>query len=203
MSYIQYLIEGLKSLKEWNDDTVGEYYEKYQNKILEILNDVQNAKPNEKQKWYPMPLHRVKKIWEDYMNKGIIRDERGIDQIVDNIVDKIATLDANTALLGHKRDDPKDLIKDANEEIEPTEELLEKLGEYLQDENGQWRWSDYGLDKLVDLAGELLGETDYEKKLILIDQVLNVVHQRSDLASMFIQGGRGALNQLSGKKETE
>ena len=39
-------------LKEWNDDTIHEYYEKYNEKILEIINDVQTAKPNEKQKCF-------------------------------------------------------------------------------------------------------------------------------------------------------
>ena len=42
-------------------------------------------------------------------------------------------------------------------------------------------------------------ENDYEKKLLLIDSILNIVHQRSDLATWFVQGGRESLTQLSGK----
>jgi len=197
MSYIQYLIEGLK--KEFTDDTVEIYYEKRDDIVLDILQSCIQAKPNERQEWHPMPLHRVKKIWNDYAKTGIVRDERGIDNIADDMITKIITLDANTELMGHSSSDPKDLWDQAG--IDYSEELDNKLTDFLEDNNGQLRISDYGLDKLKKLAGDIMEESDYEKKLILIDQILNVVHQRSDLASMFIQGGRGALSQLSGVED--
>ena len=37
-----------------------------------------------------------------------------------------------------------------------------------------------------------------EEKIVIIDQILNVAHQRSDLASWFIEGGSYSLSKLSG-----
>jgi len=37
-----------------------------------------------------------------------------------------------------------------------------------------------------------------EEKLVLLDQMLNVVHRRSDIANWFVEGGSHALSQLSG-----
>jgi hypothetical protein len=58
--------------------------------------------------------------------------------------------------------------------------------------------TDYGLKPLRVLAIELYRENDPKKKLMLIDRILNVTHQTSDLAAWFIQGGSNSLNDLSG-----
>jgi len=59
--------------------------------------------------------------------------------------------------------------------------------------------SDYGLKPLWSLAEKLIETQDYVQKLIIIDRMLNVVHQRGDLAALFIEGGYESLQQLSGK----
>ena len=64
----------------------------------------------------------------------------------------------------------------------------EKLGGFI---------SDYGLDPLLKLQSELLRSTTPEEKLLIIDRMLNVVHQRSDIAEWFVEGGSKALSQLS------
>ncbi len=70
---------------------------------------------------------------------------------------------------------------------------------YLTDpKSGHIYMSDYGLAAIMQLATQLYGEQNPEIKLQTIDKILNVVHQRSDLASWFIQGGSGALSDLSG-----
>ena len=48
------------------------------------------------------------------------------------------------------------------------------------------------------LGSKLYEEDAPENKLVLIDKILNVVHQRSDMASWFVQGGSAALSDLSG-----
>jgi hypothetical protein len=40
-------------------------------------------------------------------------------------------------------------------------------------------------------------EEDYGRKICYMDQMLNVVHARSDLASLFVIGGTKALTELS------
>jgi hypothetical protein len=65
------------------------------------------------------------------------------------------------------------------------------------DEKGNWRISDYGLDKIGRYVVALLEEENYNKKLAWIDCILNVAHQRSDLASWFVEGGRKTLSFLN------
>ena len=57
--------------------------------------------------------------------------------------------------------------------------------------------SDYGLDKLWAIAELLMRESSSERQLLLCDQMLNVVHQRNDLAALFVEGGSSALSQLA------
>lgn len=68
---------------------------------------------------------------------------------------------------------------------------------------GQWRISDYALDKLYSLANDLLKTSSSDEKLVIIDTILSVTHQRSDLAALFIEGGQQSLNMLSGITDEE
>jgi len=78
-------------------------------------------------------------------------------------------------------------------------ELMEQfLWYYIEDpEIGQMRISDYGLKPLQELAGQLLNTHDSAAKVVIIDRMLNVVHQRSDMASWYVEGGSNALADLS------
>ena len=67
--------------------------------------------------------------------------------------------------------------------------------------DGQWRLSDYGLKPLHKLLAQLRKEFNPSKKLPILDKILNVVHQRSDIASWFVEGGSAALSQLSGMEQ--
>ena len=192
--YINYILNYLK--ESYSDDALYLYYEKLDEKLYDIIKEFKNSKEGQTIKWVPMNISRLSKIWRDYSKFGVVRDERGIDDIIDNFVDKIITIDINTTLMGHGTIDPIDFLN--NEGIEDiTEEDLERMSDFLVDKNGQLIISDYGLNKLKDLAAKLLDSKPYEEKLLLLDQVLNVVHQRSDLASYFVQGGRVALDNLS------
>ena len=61
--------------------------------------------------------------------------------------------------------------------------------------------SDYGLEPLNKKLSELRKIGIPEKKLKKIDEILNVVHQRSDIAGWFVEGGSAALSKLSGMEE--
>ncbi len=192
--YINYILNYLK--ESYSDDALYLYYEKLDEKLYDIIKEFKNSKEGQTIKWVPMNISRLSKIWRDYSKFGVVRDERGIDDIIDNFVDKIITIDINTTLMGHSTIDPIDFLNDEGIE-DITEEDLERMSDFLVDKNGQLIISDYGLNKLKDLAAKLLDSKPYEEKLLLLDQVLNVVHQRSDLASYFVQGGRVALDNLS------
>lgn len=59
--------------------------------------------------------------------------------------------------------------------------------------------SDYATEPLIRLAYQVLEARDAEKKLVLCDNILNVIHANGDLASLFVQGGSEALSALSGE----
>jgi len=57
--------------------------------------------------------------------------------------------------------------------------------------------SDSGLAPLQKIIRELIQETDPNAILLLLDRVMNVVHPRSDLAELFIEGGSNSLEYIS------
>ena len=109
-----------------------------------------------------------------------------------NITMKLA---ANTFLMGHTQNDPTEEFQ--NNGI-TDDEQKEKFLDYLSDENGQFRISDFGLPHLEKLAKQLYLAKTPEQQLLITDKMLNIVHQRSDLASWYVEGGFQSLNELAG-----
>ena len=79
---------------------------------------------------------------------------------------------------------------------------IEDFFDWTVDADGTWIMSDYGLKPLYEFLYELKNAKSPEEKLVAIDKMLNVAHQRSDLASWFVEGGSRALNQLSGLEQS-
>ena len=154
--------------------------------------------PNAIQPWPVIPFARIKKVWEDYMRLGFVRDEKGINQMVETIIHNIHRLAANTYLMGHTSSDPSEDFKEAGI---TTEEQLNAFYDYAIAENGQLRLSDYGLEPLQKEAINLEKTYDATERLQIIDRIFNIVHRRSDLSAMFIEGGSSSLDQLFGDKD--
>jgi len=129
------------------------------------------------------------------MRMGFVRDERGVEDMAEDFLHKIAAIDAITVLAGHTPSDPRSVIREF--ELRWSEKTDDKLPWYITDEKGSWRLSDYALPKLQDHALHLLDAQTAEEKILILDAILNVVHQRSDLASWFVHGGRRALDSFS------
>jgi hypothetical protein len=185
--------------ESYDENWIYDYHDKLEEHIYEILNDFLNGVP--KIKWNRVKAPRLIKIWKDFGEKGILRDEKGIYQIKNSILNNIIRLDATTALQGHTEQSPTDLIERAGFEeyvdLDEDEEQSEKFYyDYMSGDDSGYV-SDYGLPKLQKLYPELYNEQDPEKLLYIIDKVLNVVHQRSDLATIFIEGGTSTLLQIS------
>lgn len=179
-------------------EVAGEAYNERYSQALEdaIDNIVQNKPPR---KLMPLNTARMKKIWRDYARTGVVRDERGVDDILDDFLEKTVRIDVNNYLSGHTPGDPMEEFKDR--EIPIPKDIDDRLDVAIADINGRWMISDYGTDKLqAALFKAMTTTTDYEQKLLALDSMLNVVHQRSDLASWFVQGGRGALDAISQDK---
>jgi hypothetical protein len=165
------------------------------NKILREFNEarkLRKAKPYS-QPWPVIPAARLTKIWNDYSKTGIVRDERGLDEIVDRVLRNIFRLHANTELVGHTPGDPREMY---SEDLEyhgiKNEKDYARLVYYIQDD----KYSDYAMKPLLNIALSLMKAKTAEEKLLLVDQALNVIHQRGDIAAIFVEGGSKTLNQL-------
>lgn len=62
--------------------------------------------------------------------------------------------------------------------------------------NGQWLLSDFGLKPLWKLGQDLLNDKTPEEMIVTINKILDVSHQRSDLAEIFIEGGSSTLSAI-------
>lgn len=263
-------------LKESDEDINYEYFQREDEIKHWMFNDfLYKNTPDFSKKipWRLVPYPRLKKIWEDYIRIGIVRDTKGIDMIEGIMIDNALKINIITNLAGHTQwgdeesfeenigywvneqlncilpekqidtsqleipyDDPKAGYKQKEPlEIEPCEvqihpftqkffnetfdsddmnregfrkllyeKMKDKFFDYVEDpKTGHLYISDYGLKPLVSLSYELSITTEAEQKVSIIDKMLNVAHQRSDMAAWFVQGGSQALSQLSGYGDDE
>lgn len=162
-----------------------------QEAIPKVLSQYQ---PNTKQKWNVVPFPRLKKIWEDYAKLNFVRDTKGMQRITELFLDNIEKIYANTYLAGHTEADPDEYFDQYGL---TSEEDKEDFWDSIDDDNGIPRISDYALDDLVELYFKLSKANTAEQQLQIVDRILNIIHQRSDIASWFVQGGTNSLTKLS------
>lgn len=189
------------------------YWEGMEQAANSILQEFEQhiKEPEYRQKWQVVPAARVKKIWNDYAKTGMVRDEKGMDDIAWTILYNIWKIHANTIFCGHTDQNQYDFAESVT-----GENFLEKYGKdkwdngcfdwdssFFEDDNGQWRLTDFALDKLVNAAIKLEDAKTAEQKLAAVDMVFNIVHARSDLPSWFIQGGTTTLNSLAGYEKVK
>lgn len=260
-------------LKEYVDDVDYDLYEEYGRIKEQILHNFlykNNENLTKRILWNVVPAARLKKIWEDYIRVGVVRDIKGLNMISSIMIANALKLSISTMLSGHSTENPDDDFEEAwgyyvddyigrvipqkHVDVDQTEipfnnpslphikkekpqeyrpnpnfdnirnipfdnyvneldvipnsnqmrkDLMEILISYfyeyyLTDSKGIDIMSDYGTQPLVNLAFDLAKEENAEKKVVIIDKMLNIVHQRSDLAAWFIEGGSRTLSDISG-----
>lgn len=91
---------------------------------------------------------------------------------------------------------------DENSEITDEDAILA----YMEDNgyydkmtlpDGSRAWSDYGLSPLEEVVVQYNDNLQLEEVLVLINKALDVVHQRGDLSSAFIEGGKATLSKIT------
>lgn len=176
-----------------NDDNVYDFYERRDEIMLDV---VQNFLKGAKRIYWPViKAEKLAKVWLMYGKRGHI-DEKDMDDIADQMINLVARLTVSTDLSGHS---PNDVRQELEEKYEYTftDKQWEKLLDSLEDKSGQWYLSDFGLKPLQNLALRLYNAETPEQKLHVVDRMLNIVHQRSDLAAMFVQGGTSTLQKIA------
>ena len=176
-------------------DTAWEDYAQRRDNQLSNLADELKSKRSKRVPWPVVPAARLKKIWTDFSKIGIVRDERGLDEIVDRMITNVARLRSATEMMGHAPLDVRPELEE-NGYTFTDEEWDDKMAEWMTDSKGNWTISDYGLPQLEKLCQELYLAKTSEDRLLIVDQMLNVIHQRSDLAALFVEGGTATLLEL-------
>jgi hypothetical protein len=199
MNRIQEIIceEMINYLREVNDETDWDLYEKYDEVKRDILYGFlnNNKRGIKKQPWQVIPFGRLKKIWEDFMRLGFVRDVNGLEMIENIVQYNILKLYVNTELVGHTSHNPDEDFEEAgftDQDKEAFYDYIDKFSDYAFDDFGGRR------PGLTTLLARLRKARTSEEKVPIIDQILNVIHQSSDLASWFVEGGSTSLSQLSG-----
>jgi len=88
-------------------DTFSEIFDRQKEKIIE---DILEGKTHEY--WQLIKFPRLKKIWEDYVRYGFVRDEKGVEEIKYICIRNIAKLVANTQFVGHTEVHPEEIVDD-------------------------------------------------------------------------------------------
>lgn len=71
------------------------------------------------------------------------------------------------------------------------------LYDWMQLPDGSDGWSDFGIEPITNLIKEYNDNSTPESVLILINKILDIYHQRGDLSSIFIEGGKKSLSLIS------
>jgi hypothetical protein len=172
-----------------------DFHERRGTQLYLLADELKNSGGVGRVSWPRIPAARLKKIWLDYGKTGVVRDEKGLDAIADQMLTNIARLQAATEMMGHTQFSPREELEEEGT-VFTDEEWDDWMTTYFTDERGNWTLSDYGLPKLVDIYGKIFNADTAEEKLQAVDRALNVIHQRSDLAALFVEGGSKTLRDI-------
>jgi len=185
-----------------------DFYEILNNVTYHVFSSIRNK---EKIKFELINPIQYKRALDEFIRYGEFMrfPSRIIYKWKEMVLYNIALLDALTSIHGHSEYFPFDEFYD--EFGIPEEEQNNDFGaayDILDDEyhiddyvpffsNGQCVLSDYGIKPLFNLADKLVDEHTPEKIIVIINQILDVAHQRSDLSELFVVGGADAQYQIS------
>jgi hypothetical protein len=135
-----------------------------------------------------IPFYKLKAVWNSYVKYGEVKNIKWLEDIVAMMKRNTAKLRVNTEFCGHTTYNPDDELTENGLRTEKQKEAF-------------WDWlgtiSDYGLEPLEKLVYRLYKADKPEDQLLIVDMMLNVVHQTSDLAKIFVEGGSRSLSQLA------
>lgn len=144
--------------------------------------------------WPVVPKQLLHRVWLAFSNSGRVSDERALANILSSMRSSLAHLTVATIVAEHT-ELSRGVFLDG---LMTDEEELEQFTSWLlDDDSGYWRISDYGLGPLTDAIVLAMATTKLPEQLKYLDRALNVVHQRGDLARLFVEGGRQSVIDLA------
>ena len=161
--------------------------------IQNILNEYDRG---EEQPWEVFSAARLKRIYEDFVKRGFVRDQAGLMKLADLIVKNVARLHVNTVLSGHSAINPVEYVEAYRDiSIEEADKIAAWIPEH--------RYSDFAMKPLVGDAMMILSAFSDTDRMLAVDRAINRIHRRGDIAAFFIDGGFTTLNALAGLPQKE
>ncbi len=184
-----------------------EFYEDHTE--FDLLSEFMHDKENniKQKKWNLIPAEQYHTLLKRYMNDPTMA--RIPYSVVHNwftniIIPNALDIYYITNLAGHSSYFPSDIVSDYFDadnivDYETGSKYLDSIGFYdwCKFPDGTDAWSDYGLNPLFQNIHEYTPNMSAEDLLILINRCLDVAHQRGDLSSAFIQGGKKSCDYIS------
>lgn len=197
-----------------------DYCDDYEN-ISNVMDEFADN-PTGKENWAPLiNPDMYKKALSEFTKYGkfIHFPTKYVYSWIGIIMRNTGKLRANTILAGHDTHDPSEEITECIEEIPRLRsilgikddddlseldygiisDMLDKAGLYdwMTCPDGSDAWSDFGIEPIEKLLAEYRENSSPEETIVIINKVLDVYHQRGDLASIFIEGGSKSLTSIS------
>jgi len=173
-----------------SEQTMYDLVDMQDKELVQMVAEYQSGLPT--QPWPVLPADAVKQIWLEFSNTGTTQNLQQLEEFRILVMRNISRLYVNTVIAGHTEMHPEHFLEDTG-----ITDIDGFVSWAIDTEDGHWRISDYGLPKLMTIMGKLHTAATPGRKIMYIDAVLNVVHQRSDLAGLFIEGGIATLVELA------
>jgi predicted nucleotidyltransferase len=187
-----------RPINESNDsnyDCHADFLERKNAQLYELANFLKSNKTGNIP-WKTISATLLKKTWLLFGKYNKVNDN-AIDKIADQLLTNIVRLTLANEFTGHSEN--YHLREEIDEmcDIQFTDEEWEAVCWRFEDKNGRDYISDYGIKPLQNIYSVIFNAKTPEEKLYACDKALNVVHQRSDLAAMFVEGGQTTLTQIA------
>lgn len=168
-----------------------------------VLEQYRHRGAGESQTWQTVPVGVIQRIWNQHA-QGFIPEssEKFIDRIAEKFMWNVAQLYGNTVLCGHTMEDPDEIAELWGLDPLTEEDYAEGIDEFMYHEgHGNICISDYALDPLIKDCAQLSQADTPEEKIVILDRMINRIHMRGDIASLFVEGGVPSLDELSESPE--
>jgi len=180
-----------------NYDVAEDFMERRDKALCGMAEVLKNPNGKKHVPWKTISASLLTKVWYQFGKYNKI-NENDLDKIADNILTNIAGLRAANEITGHStnyhvREEILDICG-----IEFSEEEWDNLNyDLIETEFGVEILSDYGARPLERIYELIFNAKTPEEKLYACDKALNVVHQRNDLAALFVEGGSKTLLKIA------
>lgn len=162
--------------------------------LLDII--VNDAEHLELQPWKVLRARKVKRIYQEAAELGMIVHESDVFYIEEILMDNIIKLYLNTLLCGHLEYEPELYLEEQGYGWIDERWLSNFYDHIIDPVEKSYRISDMGFPRLTEYLSEMISTPDLLTKLYWADRILSVAHYRSDLAAWFIQGGSATLDEI-------